>query len=598
MTNSQSSKRVPFFALLITGLVFLASVAMAQEKPRSLVPDLNKPDAPGSSQNVPVVPSSNAVVTPGKKRVIEGRGIKGSLVVQTLGGLDAASIGTLDSTSGGLGSNMWQGASPERVLTLLKYLPVSRKSPQMQELSRRLLLTAAAVPQGLENPTELLQLRLGKLREAGLVSEAIALVNKINPSQITPDLSMTAVNLMLLQGDITKACEEVDRGKEQSKAPFWIKLEVFCNVKAGNFEKAELGVTLLDEQSQKDALFFGLFDRLAGGKSELPQTDEPITPLHFAMLREGNLPISYNKMQKSGYEFLWALAVEKSADKKERLRAAYRSLAIGSIPASLVRQLIIESAEKDDTGPVGRIASLYRQAFAEKDIAQKPIPLKSLWEEAYRDGSYFAASNLTLPMLESVPASQTDDDFELDAVRNLLEAQDIPGAQNWERIVRRAALRGTEEERNNARRRITRVDAYMLISGTPGIARWSGDSFDLGAFAETDALDKGENIGILLTVLEEFGETIPNDLWTKALNLGQVPRLSYANLVIEKNLEMAAEAGRVGETVALALTVLGEGGPSQISTTTLATVLSALKTIGMEKEARQLALEAAILRDI
>ncbi len=601
MTSSRN-KQFP----LISGIIGLTlgltvAVTSAQEKPRSLVPSLNKVE-PSKPNSQTVIPLDSSAPKTGPERVIEGSGLSGPVVVQTLGGLDASSVGTLDLATGSLGSAMWSGTDPERVVTLLKHLPVATRSPQMQKLLKRLLLTPAAIPQGLTNPTELIELRLKKLREAGLVLDAVALLGRLPPATMTPDLKKMQVELLLLQGQNTEACKQGSSQKTNSKDVFWEKLEIVCNVFEGKLEKAELGATLLEEQDgASDSIFFDLFDRLAGGKSVLPDNEEPLTALHYAMMREAKLPMSFERLEKAGYDLLWALATQQSADLDERLRAAYKSLAIGSVRPGLSRRLITEGGLQDnseDASSLARISSLYRQFQAEKDGAEKPSILENIWTEAIKDNSFFAAASLTLPLLQQIPSSRQSEEFEFNALRLYLMEGDTANAQGWERIVRRAALRGTPAEREDARKRITRVDAYMLISGAPGIARWNAESFDLWSFAAGSDPKKSANVGLLLSILGDFGQEISPALWSKALDLGQVPRASNSNLVLEKNLEIASEREYIGETIALALTVLGEAGPSGVSTTTLSTVLNSLKRIGMEAEARNLALEAAILRDI
>ena len=63
---------------------------------------------------------------------------------------------------------------------------------------------------------------------------------------------------------------------------------------------------------------------------------------------------------------------------------------------------------------------------------------------------------------------------------------------------------------------------------------------------------------------------------------------------IWRSLEKAASGSRIGETVLLSLLAIGQAGPLQANPIVLRKVLISLRKIGMEKEARALALEAAI----
>ena len=63
-------------------------------------------------------------------------------------------------------------------------------------------------------------------------------------------------------------------------------------------------------------------------------------------------------------------------------------------------------------------------------------------------------------------------------------------------------------------------------------------------------------------------------------------------------LDHASNMRRVGETVLLSLLVLGEEGPAQCHPMAFNAVLKAMREIGLEREARALAIEAAIAKGI
>jgi hypothetical protein len=308
------------------------------------------------------------------------------------------------------------------------------------------------------------------------------------------------------------------------------------------------------------------------------------------MMGLGDVHMPFPQIERAGYELLWALAKQEKADLNDRFMAAYQSLSVGSMGAELPRSLITQGAlatQSEASEDLGRIAALYREAAGTSGDLEKTRIVGDIWTAGEQDGSYLASFKLALPLLLRITPSNLGDQFELDALRFLLLANDTVNAAAWERAVRRGA-----------RKRIARADAYMLISGSPGIARWNSASFDAAAFLHGEESEGSENIGLLLSILEVLGEPVPDSLWSSALDLGQVPRSGLSNMVTEKNLEIAAKAGLVGETVALSLAALGEEGPATASTGTLTAVLSALKLVGLEKDARQLALEAAIMRDL
>ncbi len=436
---------------------------------------------------------------------------------------------------------------------------------------------------------------------AGQVTDASDLLGRVSGSSMTPELNRISTEVMLLQGRNDQACKIVDRTRTATADNFWTKADVFCNIVAGNMARAEIGISLLDEAAGEDALFFALYDRLAGGSAELPENDQALTALHFAMMSLSNTSLPVASIENAGNAFLWALAMDKTADINTRFIAAYESLAVGSIPAILPRRLINEGAflERAEENPnLGQIAALYREAVSATADVEKARLLGEIWAAGERNGSSFAAASLSMPLLSGLTAAEYGDVFELDALRFSLVEKEEAIAALWERAVRRGALRGDFAAREMARKFIARADAYMLISGTTGIARWNAASFDATDFGHGGATTSQENVGLYLAILDAFGEPVSSDLWAAALDVGQTPRSGFSNAVIEKNLKLAAEAGLVGETVALSLAAIGTEGPGKASTETLIAVVNALKTIGLEEEARKIALEAAVSRNL
>ena len=100
---------------------------------------------------------------------------------------------------------------------------------------------------------------------------------------------------------------------------------------------------------------------------------------------------------------------------------------------------------------------------------------------------------------------------------------------------------------------------------------------------------------LLRALFQSLGERDPLT-WSELASTGQVEMDSRAvpDAALLYALEDASEAHRVGETVLLSLIALGDGGPAGSHTVTLTKVLSALDRVGLETEARALAIEAAV----
>ena len=99
-------------------------------------------------------------------------------------------------------------------------------------------------------------------------------------------------------------------------------------------------------------------------------------------------------------------------------------------------------------------------------------------------------------------------------------------------------------------------------------------------------------------MLGAIGDEVDIDDW-RAL-LGDVERREtiLPNPAYRASLSAAAKAGRRGEAILLAVLMLGETGPGDIDLTILADIATALRRVGLEEEARNLVIEAAVQRGL
>ena len=97
---------------------------------------------------------------------------------------------------------------------------------------------------------------------------------------------------------------------------------------------------------------------------------------------------------------------------------------------------------------------------------------------------------------------------------------------------------------------------------------------------------------LLLTLLDALGVEVPPEMWMETVGPGrEMAALPPPGLVAA--LDRSAKDGRVGETVLLALTVLGADAPGKLHPSAIGPVVRALVGIGLAREARALALEVA-----
>ena len=94
-------------------------------------------------------------------------------------------------------------------------------------------------------------------------------------------------------------------------------------------------------------------------------------------------------------------------------------------------------------------------------------------------------------------------------------------------------------------------------------------------------------------LLEGLGHEVPDAAWWRVLNASAKPRTSKGDNRLRRAMLRAAEANRRGETITLLLIAFGGEMPDIENAETTAEAVRALRLIGLETEARKLALELA-----
>jgi hypothetical protein len=298
---------------------------------------------------------------------------------------------------------------------------------------------------------------------------------------------------------------------------------------------------------------------------------------------------------------LGALARNEALDPDLRLVVAEQAAARGAYPVvelvKLYRAVDAEPAERDaimDTA-VGIItprqrALLYQEALFATDSGVRARYLQRSLDLAREHGGYMLTAETLLPLLaEIVPAPQLTW-FAADAGRALFVMKRYEQASGWFAVVRR-----TEAVDPIAAAALPTLWLYARIAGGADPMAW--DASSLAEWRATQSADDelGLNALRIYAVFDGLGETIGNaaDLPVATGDVAQIPNPS-----LFFNLAEAAASGQRGETVMLALINLGEAGPGQVNPIVLSRVLSSLRTVGLNAEARALAFEAIVAAGI
>jgi hypothetical protein len=617
--------------------ILLAPVSKAGQ------PDLSHPSLrPGNIAN----PQGGNL----SKRITGGR-----VEVDILKSVDINEIGTLTFQTGALGVQMWRGTSGAMVERLIDKLPTRAPSAAMRKLIRKLLLSPAAVPQGVSDPNGLILMRFNTLIAIGALEDASKLF-EILPSTRVAKLTALEVDLRFLANDNARACALAEQEMIASASVFWQKTFTFCSILKGEKEKARLSLSLMRELGEEDTTFLILAERLISKeKIVLAEMINP-SPLHLAMSRVGNIQLPGSVISSNTPSILSAIAMSPKASIELRLEAGERADAAGALPVDVLRQMYtsISFSKEDLANPLSRAeiefgpmvrALLFRTSLAQTVPTAQAEATSRAFILARDEGRYVSTVRVFWPVLKRIPPSNELLWFAPEALRALLLVGDIDAAFPWYQVLQAGAIRNVDAKKAIALfAPLARLFEFDMSEGQNqdelGPAWWA---------AMQDEPEAEEKAVLLFTLLEALGIKISEKSWeplivetsrsqktlpsTALLNrlqaltanaamMDQAPSAS-ANLAAEdpssfneeiltpptftnalsiiqgpklseNNMVPPMKSKRIGEIILLSLLAIGDAGPAKIEVGVLNTVLKALLAVGLVQDARALALEAAL----
>lgn len=535
------------------------------------------------------------------------------IFVDSLTAIDPSAVGLLGDDDGGFGVDMWSGTQRSVVETLLPRLPVGGKSPVLRSLRRRLLLTSAAVPEGEASGPGLLGLRLDKLAESGDLSGLVGLLERVSGNAGDAAVSRARADALLLIGDLAGACGEARAAVRVSQDAYWLKVTAFCRVLEGDAAGASLAVELLLEEGEDDQVFFALMNRLLAG--DIGDDAAPLeiaelitlTPLGLGMFRAARQSVPLGAIVNAPPLILRAIATTPATSINTRLQAADAALGMGAMDAELLGQIFaaldFTDGERDNALVIANAdlgakadALLHQMVLERTDPLEQAELLGAAWRLARRTGNYPIIARVNLSAARAMEPSPALVASAADISRALLLAGDLERVFGWYAVARAKASDGDLD----ATRALLDMWPLLQITDPRHTLPWSEQILDLWWRGQT-ALPPEQRMTrgrLLFALLEAMGQGVPDRFWSR-LYSGPLTDASPApNMAIWRGMVAAASAGRLGETVLMVLLAVGDKGVSRASPTVLGSAVASLRSVGLDREARALALEAALARGL
>jgi len=213
--------------------------------------------------------------------------------------------------------------------------------------------------------------------------------------------------------------------------------------------------------------------------------------------------------------------------------------------------------------------------------------LDALWREAQGSERFMIAELFAAPFAE-LPVERGRLRLAPSAARALLATERVTLAARWFSLLSSDAA-GDPQARDDLVS-LTPLFALAGFGGSVAVPDLDSEAMDAWLAATPDAQAKA---GHLLALLEGIGVPVPDTAWQRLLaapNQGMVPAPPAP---LWRVLDRAAAERRLGETVLAALHMLG-GAPQAAHPEAVTAALQALRDVGLNQEARAIAMATAL----
>lgn len=493
----------------------------------------------------------------------------------------------------------------------------------------------------------LLERRLTQLAAMGDWSSVGALIIQVPQASLTDGIRILASDLALVEGRVDQVCLDVTENLRVSTKPYWQKAFAFCQLSDGNAASAFLTLDLLRETGIDDAAFFWVAELMAGNRPITPNGLTRLSPLQLAMLRHAGRPFPPQLVRDGDPTLLRVLATSEplyvvTPDEAEdvvadrlrqaldlRLESAERAVQLGALDVDVLRTLYRAEVEVEDIDGLNEMSSSNAVSAAQDQDELEPIlDLSSIPVATAIDRArlFILAEEQSIPTAKAEVVSRAIDFarndrgrngpdvgamgqvfvplileleptgdlvwFAGNAARALISAGEVRAGEEWLALSQAYARTSIEASDVAAAMWPTerQLRPSMMNRFTPlRFKRWE-ESRPPGLLANNKAL--------VLSTLTALGEPVVAADWMGLMDRRVRSSIDMPAPQIWNGLALAAQDGRVGEVIMLALIMLDEAGPSGSSPVILSHVVSSLMTVGLEDDARLFAVEAALIQGL
>ena len=499
----------------------------------------------------------------------------------------------------GLPYELWQGMTLETIEKAIATLEIPPRSPALHALFRRLITSDVPPPRGGARDPRFTAVRVEALDRSGLIDEASALLAKDGGAEGDPVLALLTARTAIARGDRDGGCRNVEAmNAGAASLPPSLKgqsilVRAYCAAVGGKRELAQLQVALARDEGVEESAGLDAIDAIASGGKPVIGKGQKVGPLDWRILELGGAVDARALVETAGPGVLAIISRDTATEPATRLAAAERAAQLNAIsPADLAQGYrTFAGGEAGAEGPAQAAvqhAALFQSAEDEKTPLKKARLIRSFLDEARRAGIYWPALQMIAPAAATLPRVPEIGWFAETAIETAVATGDFTGARSW------AEFGGTLDGPGNSGNGFVH---WLALADLADPALSEGRSRHLAALENMAARGRftPEQLHRLATVLDALQIQVPIPLWdlasrTPQPNTGFLPETGVLSALAE-----AAKKKEFGHTVLLAMQSLGPNGAEGAHIISLGDSIRALRSAGLDADARKLALEALFM---
>ncbi|MFA7585499.1 MAG: hypothetical protein WCY11_04770 [Novosphingobium sp.] len=599
------------YFLVGAGLALTSGWALAQKSPESLLPPgFDKPAASSSAAPAPSIDGPGMVsqpviqplpaattaaprgpITVGDRTITlaqlqamtpeqldEALGLKPTSDMPPAARRAMTRVGTLDEAEGGLPAASFASQPAALVSAALQGTRGPLVSRWGHILLRRALASRLTAPAGM-NPADFAAQRAALLVRMGEGEAARALVQDVDTANYTPALMQAAADAYVFTADFTGMCPMVTLHGGARKDAQWDVTRAICTAFEGDGNQALSQLDRALSRGRMDKVDLLLAQKYAGAagkarravKIEWDDVSE-LTPWRYGLTIAVGLEPPANLMKNAPARIDYMAATAPMLGLPARAGAADRAGGQGILSSAAMVDLYSQiRAQEDIEGPWAERAGLLRSAYAAPTIAERMAAIKDLWAESADPRILYSRQVLTAYAAARLPVDTELADDAGPLIASMLAAGLDRNAQRWASVAE------------------TGSEAWGLLAlSAPG----QGSQVTTGqltSFHDNDESEASRKSAFLLAGLAALGRITPETTQefgkTLAVDLARPTRWS-------RLIDQAAEVNNAGLVVLLSAVGMQGTGWDKMTARHLYHIVSALRRVGLEAEARMIAAEA------